>query len=124
MLNDSTKMPAHEPVRGETAANGDGVRLTRPGAPTRQFGELKRTFPLRHFECLHADGFRFYRTTFWYPFDRPPENIFESIVQSSRPLARPSSLVIGVEWWFSVLSSNATRLRGGLQARGLRLPLQ
>jgi hypothetical protein len=42
------------------------------------------------------------------PLDRGPENVFESIVNSLRPLAQPSPSVIGVEWWFSVTLTNST----------------
>jgi hypothetical protein len=108
MLNEPAKSPVHEVARNEPAANSDGVKLMRPGAPTGQFGELRRAFPQSHFERLQSEGFHFYHTTFWYPLDRPPENIFESVVQTLRPLAHPSPQVIGVEWWFSVLLTNAT----------------
>ncbi len=84
------------------------VKLFTPGAPGQQFNELKRVFPQSHFERLLKDHFRFYHTTFWYPLDRRPENIFESIVRNLKPLASPSSKVVGVEWWFSVLLTNAT----------------
>jgi len=84
------------------------VRLFTPGAPGQQFNELKRVFPQSHFERLLNDRFRFYHTTFWYPLERRPENIFESIVGNLKPLASPSSNVVGVEWWFSVLLTNAT----------------
>jgi hypothetical protein len=85
-----------------------GVRLFRPGAPVRLFGELRRVFPQQHVERLLDAGFPFYRSTFWYPLARAPENIFESIVCQLRPLANPSAAVIGAEWWFSVLRTNTT----------------
>jgi hypothetical protein len=91
-----------------TAPATASVRLFRPGAPVRTFAELRRTFAQDRFEELQAGGFRFYQTTFWYPLDRPPENIFERVVASLRPLAAPSPGVTGVEWWFSVLETNAT----------------
>lgn len=84
------------------------VRLFTPGAPTRQFDELRRVFPQSHVERLLHEGFRFYHTTFWFPLDRQPQNLFESIVTHLKPLAEPSADVIGVEWWFSVLRTNAT----------------
>ena len=84
------------------------VKVFAPGAPRRQFSELGRVFPQRHFERLFKDDFHFYRSTFWYPLERQPENAFESVVSSLRPLADPSSNVVGVEWWFSVLLTNAT----------------
>lgn len=89
-------------------ANLSTVKLFNPGTTTRQFSELRRTFPPSHFERLSKEGFHFYRNTFWYPLERPPENIFESIACSLRPLADPSPGVIGVEWWFSVLHTNTT----------------
>ncbi len=84
------------------------VKLFKPGAPNREFNELTHIFPKSHFERLLEEGFHFYHTTFWYPLERKPENIFESIVSSLKTLANPSANVIGVEWWFSVLLTNAT----------------
>lgn len=86
----------------------DGVRLFEPGLPQAQFDALTQAFPKTHFERLLRADFHFYRTTFWYPLDRAPENVFESVVHSLKPSASPSSDVIGVEWWFSVLLTNAT----------------
>jgi lipid II:glycine glycyltransferase (peptidoglycan interpeptide bridge formation enzyme) len=84
------------------------VKVTDPALPRRDFDALRRTFPLTHFQRLQKEGFRFYQTTFWYPLDRAPENVFESIVRGLQPLAIPSAEVIGVEWWFSVLMTNST----------------
>jgi hypothetical protein len=84
------------------------VKLFKPGAPHREFKELLRVFPESHFEHLLQEGFHFYHTTFWYPLGRTPENIFESIVSSLKTSVHPPSTVIGVEWWFSVLLTNAT----------------
>ncbi|HSV34743.1 MAG TPA: peptidoglycan bridge formation glycyltransferase FemA/FemB family protein [Ramlibacter sp.] len=85
-----------------------GVRLFDPALPRREFTTLRRAFPESHFQRLLQEGFRFYQTTFWYPLDRGPENVFEAIVHSLRPLAQPSADVIGVEWWFSVTQTNST----------------
>jgi hypothetical protein len=84
------------------------VRQHKPGVPTDEFNKLSRLFPPRHFERLLKEGFHFYHTTFWYPLDRKPENVFESVVTGLKKLANPSSNVIGVEWWFSVLLTNTT----------------
>jgi hypothetical protein len=86
----------------------DNVKLFKPAVPSQDFNELLRVFPQRHFVRLLEEGFHFYHTTFWYSLERPPENIFESIVSSLKTLANPSSKVIGVEWWFSVLLTNTT----------------
>jgi len=85
-----------------------GVRLFDAAVPRGQFDALRRAFPESHFRRLLQEGFRFYQTSFWYPLDRGPENVFESIVNSLRPLAQPSPSVIGVEWWFSVTPTNST----------------
>jgi peptidoglycan pentaglycine glycine transferase (the first glycine) len=85
-----------------------GVKVFDPAVPRGQFNALRRAFPESHFRRLLEDGFRFYQTTFWYPLDRAPENVFESIINSLRPLAQPSASVIGVEWWFSVKLTNST----------------
>jgi peptidoglycan pentaglycine glycine transferase (the first glycine) len=125
----ATPPKAHESPSGSERRNGDGTRtLERPAAVAPsdtnralagvklfdpavsrgQFNTLRRAFPESHFRRLLAEGFRFYQTTFWYPLDRAPENVFESIVHSLRPLAQPSAAVIGVEWWFSVMLTNST----------------
>jgi hypothetical protein len=84
------------------------VKIFKQGVPIEQFQKLTQVFPQSHFQSLLEEKFRFYRTTFWYSIDRNPENIFESIVRSLKVLANPSGNVIGVEWWFSVLLTNAT----------------
>jgi hypothetical protein len=84
------------------------VTIFKLGAPARELRRLGRTFPRAHFAQLMSKGFPFYRTTFWYPLERDPENVFESLVCSLKPLANPSAAVRGVEWWFSVLLTNAT----------------
>jgi|GEM_PF-221167 len=84
------------------------VRLFDPAIPRREFDALRYAFPESHVRRLLQEGFRFYQTTFWYPLDRAPENVFESLVQHLRPLAQPSARVIGVEWWFSVTQTNST----------------
>jgi hypothetical protein len=84
------------------------VQRFSPGLPQRQFRQLQRVFPSEHFARLQQEQFRFYRTTFWWPFDRAPQNVFESVIDSLKALASPSSAVIGAEWWFSVLLTNAT----------------
>jgi hypothetical protein len=86
----------------------DAVRLHRPALPARRFGELRRAFPIAHFERLKAGGFRFYHTTFWYPFDRRGGNVFESVIDALAPLADPPPEVTGAEWWFSVLRTDST----------------
>ena len=84
------------------------VKTFKPGVPARQFRELMRVFPPSHFERLLTEDFPFYRTTFWYPIDREPENIFETIARSLKTSADPSPTVTGVEWWFSVVLTNVT----------------
>jgi hypothetical protein len=86
----------------------NSIKLFQPGAPTRQFDALRKAFPQSHFERLFKENFRFYRTTFWYPLEREPENVFESIAASLKLLADPPPEVIGIEWWFSVLQTNTT----------------
>ena len=86
----------------------DLVKVHRSAAPSRELTALTRVFPLQHFERLRKEEFPFYRTTFWYPLDRGPENVFEAVARSLKPLAKPSSKVTGVEWWFSVVRTNST----------------
>jgi hypothetical protein len=86
----------------------DLVKLHRPGLPPSAFDALLRLFPPSHFARLLEEGLPFYRTTFWTDLGRAAENPFESFVDHLRPLAEPSAQVIGVEWWFSVLRTNAT----------------
>jgi hypothetical protein len=70
--------------------------------------QLLQTFGLERFERWRRDGLPFYRTTFWYPSDREPSHVVERVIEVLREAARPSPQVIGVEWWFSVLGTNAT----------------
>lgn len=104
----SLERPAASARASDTNGALAGVRLFDPALPRREFDALRRAFPESHFQRLLQEGFRFYQTTFWYPLDRGPENIFEAIVNSLRPLAQPSESVIGVEWWFSVTQTNST----------------
>ncbi len=57
---------------------------------------------------MKAEAFPFYETTFWYPRRRTAGNIFESVIDELLPQVGVSREVIGTEWWFSVLSINAT----------------
>lgn len=100
--------PSAGSITGERGPATGGVKLFRPGVPVRLFSRMKQVFPERHFGQLLADGFHFYHTTFWYPLDRQPTNVFESVVESLKPLAEPPPTVIGVEWWFSVVKTNST----------------
>ncbi len=86
----------------------DDIRLVQPALPPQRFAELLRAFALSHFERLAAERFPFYRTTFWYPLSRPPENVFEAAVDALRAAAEPGPEISGVEWWFSVTHTNAT----------------
>jgi hypothetical protein len=68
---------------------------------------LQRLSPER-FEHWRRAGLPFYRTTFWYPSDRAPSHVVEQVIEVLREAARPSPQVVGVEWWFSVMGTNAT----------------
>src|SRR4029453_16024345 len=104
----TVERPAAAAPPSDTKGALAGVKLFDPAVPRVQFHALRRAFPESHFRRLLQEGFRFHQTTFWYPLDRGPENVFESIVNSLRPLAQPSPSVIGVEWWFSVTLTNST----------------
>jgi lipid II:glycine glycyltransferase (peptidoglycan interpeptide bridge formation enzyme) len=104
----TTERPAAAALPSDTNRALAGVKLFDPAVPRGQFDALRVAFPESHFRRLLAEGFRFYQTTFWYPLDRGPENVFESTIDSLRPLAQPSPSAIGVEWWFSVLLTNST----------------
>ncbi len=86
----------------------DEVRTFEPGIASAELEALSQAFPPSHFAQLLTEGFRFYHTTFWYPLDREPQNIFETVVCSLKAQATPSPKVTGVEWWFSVLPTNGT----------------
>lgn len=86
----------------------DDIRVVNSALPVNRFEQLARVFPQRHFEHLVEQKFPFYRTTFWLPLNRDPENVFEAVAFSLKDVADPSSDVIGIEWWFSVLLTNAT----------------
>jgi hypothetical protein len=84
------------------------MTITADCLPDTRFNELINLFTLQHFSTLQADNFPFYRTTFWYPYGRRPETTFENVIEDLRPVVRSSAKVVGVEWWFSVVSINAT----------------
>ena len=86
----------------------DDLKLFKCAISNCEFDEMLQVFPEAHFQRLKREGFLFYQTTFWYPLDREPENIFERMTRSLQPLTNPTSRVIGVEWWFSVLTTNKT----------------
>lgn len=86
------------------------VKVHEEAIPFDSYRELAQTFPARHFADLKNSGFRFYQTTFWLPLDREPANIFERVTRELLPLANPAPEVTGVEWWFSVTSTNASPL--------------
>src|SRR5262245_33730996 len=96
------------PSKGNEFSPKRSVKLFDPAVPPRQFLALRRALPETHVRRLLEEGFRFYQTTFWYPLEREPQNVFESIIHGLRPLAQPSARVTGVEWWFSVLLTNST----------------
>jgi lipid II:glycine glycyltransferase (peptidoglycan interpeptide bridge formation enzyme) len=103
------KRPAASMPASDTDHAPAGVRLFDRAVPRREFDALRYALPESHLQRLMHEGFPFYQTSFWYPLDRGPENIFESIVVNGlRPLAQPSASVIGVEWWFSVTRTNST----------------
>lgn len=108
--NDVRALERSAPTAARSAASAaiDRVRQFDPGVPRSQFTALRRAFPESHFLRLLREEFPFYRTTFWYPLDRRPENVFESIAVSLRAHANPSPDVVGVEWWFSVALTNST----------------
>lgn len=70
--------------------------------------ELLEALPLERFAGWQRDGLPFYRTTFWYPAGRAPRHVVERVIEVLREAAQPSGAVVGVEWWFSVVRTNAT----------------
>lgn len=70
--------------------------------------QLRQSFSLERFEHWRDAGLPFYRTTFWYPLDHPASHVVEQVIEVLREAAQPSAQVVGVEWWFSVTSTNAT----------------
>ena len=94
--------------RKSANATLDDLKLFQHAIPEPEFETMIQVFPESHFARLKQEGFLFYQTTFWYPLDRDPDNIFEQVVKHLRPLANPDSTVIGVEWWFSVVMTDTT----------------
>ncbi len=86
----------------------DKVQTFERALPGSVLGDLTRLASPDHMARLHEEGFRFYRTTFWYPLDRPPANNFEIAIRALRDFADPPISVVGVEWWFSVMRTDAT----------------
>jgi hypothetical protein len=71
---------------------------------------LQQSFSQERFARWQRAGMPFYRTTFWYPLGRPASHVVEQVVNALKPAAQPSADVVGVEWWFSVLSTNKAPL--------------
>ena len=86
----------------------DDLREFEAGVATSEFEAMLRQIPGKHFLKLVTERFDFYKTTFWYPLERKPENIFELVIQGLKRHVNQSEEVIGVEWWFSVLLTNTT----------------
>jgi hypothetical protein len=86
----------------------DRVQIHNNGLPRALLVELNRSASVEHFARLAASGFPFYRTTFWHPLDRAPSNVFESVIVALKSIVDPKSEVVGVEWWFSVLRTDAS----------------
>lgn len=99
----SQPTPEGRPARGVQDLQVWGECLPEP-----LHGQLRQSFGLAHFERWRRGGLPFYRTTFWYPSDRAPSHIVEQAIEVLREAARPSPQVVGVEWWFSVMGTNAT----------------
>lgn len=76
--------------------------------PDALHGQLLGTFSLERFRHWQRGGLPFYRTTFWYPAGRAPSHVVEQAIEVLREAAQPSRDVVGVEWWFSVVGTNAT----------------
>lgn len=76
--------------------------------PEPLHAQLLHSLSLERFERWQRAGLPFYRTTFWYPSGRAPSHVVEQVIEVLRQAARPSPRVIGVEWWFSVMGTNAT----------------
>lgn len=73
-----------------------------------RFSALATVFPVKHFKELLRNRFQFYRTVLWHQRGAEPSNVFESVISQLEPLVAPSSSVVGVEWWFSVLRTNTS----------------
>ncbi|MEQ1560946.1 MAG: hypothetical protein ABL933_18675 [Methyloglobulus sp.] len=86
----------------------ESVNIFDSAVESKLVKELRKSFPDEQYLHLLEKGLKFYQTNFWYPLDRKPENIFESVIQDLKTLANPSPAVIGVEWWFSVTFTNTT----------------
>lgn len=84
----------------------DQIRVWGDCLPAALFMRLRSRFKARDFARWHRAGFPFYRTTFWYPLARNPGHEVEEAIQVLRRAASPPANVIGVEWWFSVVSIN------------------
>jgi hypothetical protein len=95
--------PETKPARGLHDLQVWGECLPEP-----LHGQLLHDFSPERFARWRRAGLPFYRTTFWYPSQRAPSHVVEQAIEVLREAARPTSAVVGVEWWFSVLGTNAT----------------
>lgn len=96
-------LPGTHPTRGLRDLQVWGECLPEP-----LYTELLQRLSLQRFEHWRRSGLPFYRTTFWYPSDRAPSHLVEQVIDVLREAAQPSPQVVGVEWWFSVVGTNAT----------------
>jgi len=96
-------MPATSPARGL-----HDLQVWTECLPEPLHAHLLRVLSPQRFEQWRRAGLPFYRTTFWYPAGRAPGHVVEQAIEVLREAAQPSPRVVGVEWWFSVMATNAT----------------
>jgi hypothetical protein len=86
----------------------DDVTVWGDCLPPPLHAELLERLNLGLFTAMHRSGFKFYHSTFWYPVGRAPSHLIERVIEVLREAVQPSAQVVGVEWWFSVLRTNAS----------------
>jgi hypothetical protein len=96
-------MPVAQDPRGL-----DQVKVWGECLPPALHAELMESLSPERFARWFRAGLPFYRTTFWYPAGRAPTHVVERAIEVLRQAAQPSEQVVGVEWWFSVVRTNAT----------------
>lgn len=86
----------------------DQLRVWGECLPEELHERLLGSLDPDRFAQWFREGFPFYRTTFWYPCGRAASHVVEETIDALREAAQPSAQVVGVEWWFSVVRTNAT----------------